>query len=144
MTYKILALYNLCCCQNNDVYILSKEVKKMRYIKNSMDINSTELIKELFRTREEEIYCNITTQEKKLFLKKSENYSKIYDAIDNIPDAFVETITGIKNSLQNYLEIINEIQGFENEKFYKEGFSDAINLILESSFKNTDQKNKAF
>lgn len=109
-----------------------------------MDINSTELIKELFRTREEEIYCNITTQEKKLFLKKSENYSKIYDAIDNIPDAFVETITGIKNSLQNYLEIINEIQGFENEKFYKEGFSDAINLILESSFKNTDQKNKAF
>ena len=34
-------------------------------------------------------------------------------------------------SLAESIETLNEIQGIENEKFYEEGFSDAIQLILE-------------
>ena len=117
-----------------------KEVIKMKHLKNNMDVNSLELIKDFFRTREESIYSHITEEEKKLLSKKSENYSKIYDTIENIPISFVETINGIKTSFENYLEILNEVQGFENEKFYKEGFSDAINLILECLLQNTDNK----
>ena len=97
---------------------------------DNVELKANNLLNELFRTREDSIY-NFTDNERKLLSKKSKDYSNIYIAIDNIPDGFIETINGIKTSIENYIETLNEMQGFENEKFYKEGFSDAIQLILE-------------
>lgn len=97
---------------------------------DNVKIQANNVLNELFRTREDSIY-NFTDNERKLLSKKSKDYSNIYIAIDNIPDGFVETINGIKTSIENYIETFNEIQGIENEKFYKEGFSYAIQLILE-------------
>ena len=97
---------------------------------DNVELKANNLLNELFRTREDSIY-NFTDNERKLLSKKSKDYSKIYIAIDNIPDGFIETINGIKTSIENYIETLNEIQGIENEKFYEEGFSDAIQLILE-------------
>ena len=47
----------------------------------------------------------------------------------------------LENSITKYLEKLNEFQGIENEKFYKEGFSDAINLIFDCYKKNEKKKN---
>ena len=97
---------------------------------DNVELKANNLLNELFRTREDSIY-NFTDNERKLLSKKSKDYSNICIAIDNIPDGFIETINGIKTSIENYIETLNEIQGIENEKFYEEGFSDAIQLILE-------------
>ena len=97
---------------------------------DNVELKANNLLNELFRTREDSIY-NFTYNERKILSKKSKDYSNIYIAIDNIPDGFIETINGIKTSIENYIETLNEIQGIENEKFYEEGFSDAIQLILE-------------
>lgn len=98
--------------------------------KYNLQINAKDIIGMILEQRSEGLY-NTTITEKNLTQKQSENYANIYTAIDNVPDAFVETKKGIENSIEKYLEILNEIQGIENEKFYREGFSDAIQLILE-------------
>lgn len=87
------------------------------------------MLNKIFEQREEELY-SFTAEEKEKISKKSKDYHNIYIAINNIPDAFIETIEGIKTSIETYLETLNDVQGFENEKFYQAGFSDAINLIL--------------
>ena len=96
---------------------------------DNVELKANNLLNELFRTREDSIY-NFTDNERKLLSKKSKDYSNIYIAIDNIPDGFIETINGIKTSIENYIETLNEIQGIENEKFYQQGFSYEIKLIL--------------
>lgn len=88
-----------------------------------------DILGQIFEQREEEIY-NFTAEEIEKNAKKSQDYDSMYIAINNIPDAFTETTEGIKTSIENYLESLNDLQGIENKKFYQEGFSDAINLIL--------------
>ena len=105
--------------------------------KNEFEEN--DLLDKIFRAREEEIY-EFKEEERKLLSKKSQDYQKIYIAIENIPDSFVETINGIKTSIENYIETLNEIQGIENEKFYKTGFSDAVNLITKCLYQNMDER----
>lgn len=105
--------------------------------KYNLQISTKDIIGMILEQREEELY-NTKIVEKDLTQKQSENYSNIYTAIDNVPDAFVETKKGIEISIEKYLEILNEIQGIENEKFYREGFSDAINLIINCISKNSD------
>jgi len=94
-----------------------------------LDIKTKSILDKIFEQREDELY-NITAEERKLLSKKSKDYANIYIAIDNVPPAFKETRKGIETSVENYLETLSDIQGIENEKFYKEGFSDAISLIL--------------
>ncbi len=101
----------------------------------SNNIEMKNMIDKIFVQREEELYT-LTSEERKIILKKSKDYSKIYIAIENIPEAFTETIEGIKASIENYLETLNDLQGIENKKFYQEGFSDAINLLLNCISKN--------
>ena len=60
--------------------------------------------------------------------KRKETYEIIDIAIDNIPDLFIESKKYIRESIEKYLEIANEIVGYENEKFYKAGFCDGMSL----------------
>lgn len=88
-----------------------------------------DILNEIFEKREDLIYT-LTPNEKNQALKKSETYTTIQIAIDNIPDDFVQIRKGIENSVDTHLEYLNELQGNENEKFYKQGFADAINLFI--------------
>lgn len=109
---------------------------------NNRFYTNNDILNKIFEQKENEIY-EIRQNERKLCSQKSKEYSNIFIAINNIPNAFTETRKGIIKSIEKYLETINEIQGMENEKFYKEGFSDAINLILNCCTPNIDKwKNK--
>lgn len=37
----------------------------------------------------------------------------------------------IRDSLESYIDKVNVIDSYENEKFYKIGFADAMNLVFE-------------
>ncbi|MBS5863802.1 MAG: hypothetical protein KIC54_03835 [Clostridium sp.] len=110
-------------------------MKKLKY-----ETNKDNLLSKIFEQREDELY-EIKNNERKLISQKSKDYSNIDIAIDNLPDTLTETRKGIKDSIEKYLERLNEIQGIENEKFYKEGFSDAIKLIF-SCCGNENNKEK--
>ena len=105
----------------------------------NLQINTKDIIGRLLEKREEEIY-NVKENEDDLIKKQSKTYSDIYVAINNVPNAFVETKKGIETRIEKYLETLNEVQGIENEKFYREGFSDAINLIISCISKNSDKE----
>lgn len=94
-----------------------------------------DILNKLFNQRENEIY-NIRSNERKVISQNYTEYNNIFVAINNIPNGFTETKTNIQSSITKYLEKLNELQGIENEKFYKEGFSDAISLILNCCEKN--------
>lgn len=66
----------------------------------------------------------------RLLEKKKKAYEDINIAINNIPNVFVKTQKMIKNSIENYLEILNAIGSYEGEKFYKCGLCDGINIKL--------------
>ena len=102
-------------------------------------INSQNILEKLFEQRQEEIY-DITNNKKNLIAKQSKDYSNVYIAIDNIPNTFKMTRENIKLNMEKYLETLNDNQAYENEEFYKEGFSDAINLIMNCINKNYTQK----
>lgn len=76
----------------------------------------------------------ITIMDRKIINSLLENRKKAYEdiniAINNIPNAFVGTKKMIKDSVEDYLEIINLIGSYESEKFYKCGFGDGINIKL--------------
>ena len=71
-------------------------------MKKSNNIEIKSMIDKIFVQREEELYT-LTPEERKIILKKSKDYSKIYIAIENIPEAFTETIEGIKASIEKYV-----------------------------------------
>lgn len=71
-----------------------------------------DLLSKIYENREEELYM-FREDERKLLLKKSNDYSNIYIAINNVPNAFTETRKGIEESLEAYLETLNNIQGIE-------------------------------
>lgn len=102
-------------------------MKKLNYEPNNKD----DLLNKIYE---------IKNNERKLYSQKIKAYSGIDIAIENLPDAFTETRKGIKDSLEKYLETLNEIQGIENEKFYKEGFSDAVKLIFSCCVKGKDKE----
>lgn len=104
---------------------------------NDFNDENKDILDKLFKQRENEIY-NITKKERKIVTQYNKEYNNIFVSINNIPNGFTETRNNIQSSITKYLEKINEFQGMENEKFYKEGFSDAINLILDCTKKNTD------
>lgn len=103
-------------------------------ITNIKKLMSGSMLNEIFEKREDSI--NSITQEEKaeiqdLLLEKKNDYANILIAINNIPNAFVETRQKIKESVDTHLEVTNFIHGYDNEKFYKIGFSDAIQLMNE-------------
>ena len=108
--------------------------------KNKKFYNS-DILSKIFEQRENEIY-EINNNERELLSQRKKEYLNISIALDNIPDAFKETKKSITESIEKYLSTINEIQGIENEKFYKEGFSDAIKLIFNCNRKYNDKAKK--
>ena len=74
----------------------------------------------LFASREENI-CVITKEDKKRIkelIKDNDKYEKVLEFLD---DATNDNVTKdkIKNSLESYIDGMNIVSAYENQKFYK-------------------------
>lgn len=90
------------------------------------------VLSELFECREEEL-CALTEYDKKMIkmlVTKNDTYQMLLDKIDNL-SGNEKGKEIVKKSLDSYIDRINVISSYENEKFYNIGFMDAMNLIFE-------------
>ena len=82
------------------------------------------ILNDWFIFREQSFICNTSKEDKKHFI----NLDKIYNTIlENIPK---ENQKIIKQQLDLIDKNILDYISYWNEKYYKNGFSDGINLIL--------------
>ena len=86
---------------------------------NCSNENNT-ILNVLFASREENI-CVITKEDRKRIkelIKDNDKYEKVLEFLD---DATNDNVTKdrIKNSLESYIEGMNIISAYENQKFYE-------------------------
>lgn len=94
--------------------------------------NEKRVLDYLFESREENL-CALTEKDKqkiKSLTKNNDSYDKLFEIIEDLSNNS-EKLEEVRDSLDSYIDKINIIGAYENQKFYKIGFSDAINLILE-------------
>lgn len=90
------------------------------------------VLDELFKSREENL-CAISESDKekiKRLVTKNDTYKMLLDKIDKLSDD-EKAKQLVKDSLDSYIDRINVIGSYENEKFYSIGFMDAVHLIFE-------------
>ena len=100
---------------------------------NNMKLNKG-IENEIYFDPKKDLYSRINEQKNKddKLIKKSEKgYQDILNAIENIPNCFVETRGNIKKCVDTYLEILNHINDNKLESTYKTGFYDGISIMLE-------------
>lgn len=90
------------------------------------------VLNELFECREENL-STLTEYDKKRIKRlvtNNDTYQMLLDKIDKLSDD-QKAKQVVKDSLDSYIDRINVIGAYENEKFYNIGFMDAMNLIFE-------------
>ena len=111
------------------------------------NINKNKIMENLYRSREDSLYA-LNSEDKiklgKLFSEKKIKDEQLTIAISNIPNVFTETTKNLKKAIEEKVEILMEISSYDNEKFYKAGFSDAINLIMECKNNENNYEYKDF
>ena len=108
-------------------------------LKEIKDIITDDKLDSFFLKREEELNT-LTPEDRKRRSERAKeykvNYNDILNAIDNVPPCFEETRENIIKTIEKYLEKDRILQSYDNERFYKVGFCDAIVFLLEGkSFK---------
>lgn len=96
------------------------------------DKKEESILNELFSSREEFI-CVITDYDKEKIndlVKENDTYEVLLNKIKKLSKDD-KTIKQIKESLESYTDGIHAISSYENEKFYKIGFADAVKLFKE-------------
>ncbi len=94
--------------------------------------NKQSILNQLFVSKEENI-CALTEYDKKRIkelTKENDTYQMILDKLEEISNDDVSKYK-VKDSLESYIDRVNVIGAYENEKFYKIGFADAMNLVFE-------------
>lgn len=94
--------------------------------------NEQSVLNQLFVSKGENI-CALTKYDKKRIkelTKDNDTYQMLLDKIEEITNDDISK-SKVKDSLESYIDKVNVISSYENEKFYKIGFADAMNLILE-------------
>lgn len=91
-----------------------------------------EVLDNLFESRETNLYVLTKEDKKKIenLTKNNDTYEELFNIIEELPSD-TNKLEKVRDSLDSYIDRINIASSYENEKFYKFGFSDAINLILE-------------
>lgn len=97
------------------------------------DYISDDILDNIFTEREEDVHnTKIKVSElKKIKKDNTMTYEKLIGVIKNLPPHFKNCRESILNALEQYSERENLIQSFDNEKFYKVGFCDGVNMILD-------------
>lgn len=99
---------------------------------NLKDKNNQEtILDELFECREPNLYALTEEDKKKIanLTKNNDSYEKLFETIQ-VLSTDAKKLESVKNSLDSYIDRITISSSYENEKFYKYGFADAINLVL--------------
>lgn len=99
-------------------------------IQNIEDLITDDNLDSFYSKRNADL--NILTQEEKERKKKfiGDNLVTYDDVLTEINKILPERNNSITIVLEKYLEKISNIQSYDNERFYKTGFCDAINFIL--------------
>ena len=90
------------------------------------------VLNDLFVSREENI-CALTEYDNKRIkemTKDNDTYQMLLDKLEKLSNDDISK-SKVKNSLESYIDKVNVIGSYENEKFYKIGFADAMNLVFE-------------
>ena len=90
------------------------------------------VLNDLFVSREENI-CALTEFDKKSIKELTKDNNTYQMLLDKLEDLSSDDISKakVKDSLESYIDKVNVIGSYENEKFYKIGFTDAMNLVFE-------------
>ena len=94
--------------------------------------NEQSVLNQLFVSKEENI-CALNEYDKKKIkelTKDNDTYQMILDKLEDLSDDDISK-SKVKDSLESYIDKVNVIGSYENEKFYKIGFADAMNLVFE-------------
>lgn len=94
--------------------------------------NEQSILNQLFVSKEENI-CALNEYDKrriKELTKDNDTYQMLLDKLEDLSDDDISK-SKVKDSLESYIDKVNVIGSYENEKFYKIGFADAINLVFE-------------
>lgn len=94
--------------------------------------NEQSVLNQLFVSREENL-CALNEYDKKRIkesTKGNDTYQMLIDKLEEISNDDVSK-SKVRASIESYIDKVNIIGSYENEKFYKIGFADAMNLILE-------------
>ena len=81
----------------------------------------------------EENICTLTKYDRKRIkelTKDNDTYQMLLDKIEELSNDDISK-SKVRNSLESYIDKVNVIGSYENEKFYKIGFTDAMNLVFE-------------
>ncbi len=94
--------------------------------------NGESILNQLFVSKEEK-NCALNEYDKKRIkelTKDNDTYQMLLNKLEDLSDDDISK-SKVKDSLESYIDKVNVIGSYENEKFYKIGFADAINLIFE-------------
>ncbi len=94
--------------------------------------NEQSVLNQLFVSKEENI-CSLTEYDKKRIkelTKDNDTYQMLLDKLEDISTDDISR-SKIRDSLESHIDKVNVIGSYENEKFYKIGFADAMNLVFE-------------
>lgn len=94
--------------------------------------NEQSVLNQLFVSKEEKIYALNEYDNKRIkeLTKDNDTYQMLLDKIEDLSDDEILK-SKVKDSLESYIDKVNVIDSYENEKFYKIGFTDAMNLVFE-------------
>ena len=89
------------------------------------------IIDSWYNTRAEDLYILNDVDKKKIseITKEEDTYQKIEDEISKLAKEEDKEI--ILEKIDKHCNKLINIGGYENEKFYKVGFMDGINMIIE-------------
>ena len=94
--------------------------------------NEPSVLNQLFVSKEENI-CALTEYDKKRIKELTKDNDTYQMLLDKLEDISTDDIlkSKVRDSLESYIDKVNVIGSYENEKFYKIGFTDAMNLVFE-------------
>ena len=107
---------------------MNKKIKITDFIDNS-------LLDTIYREREDSLYQH-TKIDNENIIELTKNlpitYEDLLVAIKNLPPHSNNTREFILERLEGYLKRQNSLAAYDNEKFYKSGFCDGVQLVLEA------------
>lgn len=107
---------------------MNKKVEITDFVDNS-------LLDTIYIEREDSLYqhTEIDNENIKEITKNLPiTYEDLLVAIKNLPPHFNNTREFILERLEGYMERQNSLIAYDNEKFYKNGFCDGVQIILET------------
>ncbi len=82
--------------------------------------NKGSVLATLFESREENLYALTEKDKEKIknLTKNNDNYENLFAILENLLNS-PNNLEKVRNSLDSYIDKINIIGAYENEKFYK-------------------------